>query len=110
MSEVVRALVPQKSMPPERPVPVALLGRLAADVRRQGSGLGERLLFDALCRVQRVSAQMRTFVVVDARDESAQRFYLRYGFRSLEDDPLHLYLPLKEIRRMGLGPNHPGTP
>lgn len=104
MSEVTRAVVPQKSLPSERPIPVALLGRLAVDVRRQGSGLGERLLFDALYRVQQVSAQMGTFaVVVDALSENARRFYLRYGFKPLEDDPLHLYLTLKEIRKMGLG-------
>ncbi len=105
MSEVTRALVPQKSLPSERPVPVALLGRLAVDSRRQGGGLGERLLFDALSHVQQVSSQLGTFaVVVDALGENARRFYLRYGFKSLQDDSLHLYLPVKEIRRMGLRP------
>jgi hypothetical protein len=35
---------------PQLDVPVALLGRLAVDLRSQGQGLGEHLLFDALRR------------------------------------------------------------
>ena len=105
MSEVERLIVPQKNLPPERPVPVALLGRLAVDRRAQGHGLGERLLFDALQRAQQASSHMGAFaVVVDALNEDAQRFYARYGFQPLSDDPLHLYLSLKEIRKMGLKP------
>jgi len=105
MSEVERLIVPQKNLPPERPVPVALLGRLAVNRRAQGQGLGERLLFDALLRSQQVSSHMGTFaVVVDALGESVQRFYTRYGFKPLLDDPLHLYLPMKEVRKMGLAP------
>lgn len=105
MSEVERQIIPQKNLPPERPAPVALLGRLAVDRRSQGQGLGERLLFDTLYRAQQVSSQMGTFaVVVDALGESAQRFYARYGFKPLLDDPLHLYLSLKEIRKMRLKP------
>jgi hypothetical protein len=43
-------------------------------------------------------------VEVDAIDESARSFYLRFGFLSLEDDPLHLYLPMHEIRHLRLPP------
>lgn len=105
MSEVERLIVPQTNLPPERPVPVALLGRLAVDRRAQGHGLGERLLFDALGRAQQVSSNMGAFaVVVNALNEDVRRFYARYGFQPLRDDSLHLYLSLKEIRKMGLTP------
>jgi predicted GNAT family N-acyltransferase len=105
MSEVARQIVPQRNLPPERSVPVTLLGRLAVDRSCQGRGIGETLLFDALHRVQNVSSQLGVFaVVVDAIDERARGFYSRYGFEQLSDDPLHLYLSLKEIRKLGLAP------
>ena len=38
---------------PHYPVPTAVIGRLAVDLRSQGSGLGEVLLLDAIHRVVR---------------------------------------------------------
>jgi hypothetical protein len=34
---------------------------------------------------------------VDAKDEIAKRYYVRFGFISLPDNPLLLFLPLKTI-------------
>jgi hypothetical protein len=34
---------------------------------------------------------------VDSKNEQAQRFYLRYGFISLQDAPLTMFLPLKTL-------------
>jgi len=34
---------------------------------------------------------------VDAKDESAKRFYEKYGFVSLEGNPLLLFLPLETL-------------
>src|SRR5436309_54119 len=42
---------------PRIPVPVVLLARLAVDRSRQGTGLGTRLLMNALARVRRISAE-----------------------------------------------------
>jgi hypothetical protein len=39
-------------------------------------------------------------VVVDALNESARSFYLKFGFSELTDDRLHLYLPMKVIERL----------
>jgi hypothetical protein len=38
-------------------------------------------------------------IEVDAKDESARAFYSQFGFRSLVDDQLHMYLPMETARR-----------
>jgi hypothetical protein len=37
-------------------------------------------------------------VVVDAMDETAKGFYLKYGFVAFRDHPLTLFLPLATIK------------
>jgi GNAT superfamily N-acetyltransferase len=87
---------------PRYPVPVVHLARLAVDRSVRGLGLGEALLFDALRRAARVADVLGVFAVeVAAKHERAREFYLRYGFRPMEDDRLHLYLPIETIRRLG---------
>ena len=93
--------VPEKL--PRYPIPVVHLGRLAVDLRSQGKGLGEILLIDALKRVALASEQLGIYAVeVRALNDSARRFYLKYGFTPLLDDELHLYLSMKTIRRLKL--------
>jgi ribosomal protein S18 acetylase RimI-like enzyme len=83
---------------PKHPVPAVLLARLAVDASTQGQGLGEELLLDALHRSLALSAQLGIHaVVVDAIDEQAKAWYLKYGFLPLLDDPMHLYLPIGSI-------------
>jgi GNAT superfamily N-acetyltransferase len=92
-----------KKLPPHIPIPVILLGRLAVDSRQKGRHLGELLLMHALWRAQQVGKQVGVYAVeVDALDEEARGFYLKYGFTSLQDDPLHLYLPIKTIEALNL--------
>ncbi|HZP82904.1 MAG TPA: GNAT family N-acetyltransferase [Chthonomonadaceae bacterium] len=86
------------------PVPVAHLGRLAVDKSQQGKGYGEYLLMDALRRARDVSNEMAVYAVaVDALNEAARKFYLKYGFTELADDRMHLFLPMKLIRKLDLG-------
>ena len=92
-----------KKLPPRIPIPVVLLGRLAVDNSQKGRGLGKLLLLHALWRSQQVSKEAGVYAVeVDALHEEAARFYARYGFQALLDDPLHLYLPMKTIETLGL--------
>jgi GNAT superfamily N-acetyltransferase len=94
-----------KGLPPRMEVPVVLLGRLAVDRAAQGQGLGGLLLIDALRRALRVAEQIGIRAVeVDAIDEVARDFYRHYGFITLADDPLHLYLSLKAVEALGLTP------
>ena len=100
-SAVAFEVVPENL--PRHPVPVALVGRLAVDKKVRGQRLGETLLIHALQSAQRAARIVGIYaVVVDALDESAKNFYLKYGFNSLTDDPLHLYLPMKVVERLGL--------
>ena len=88
---------------PQHPVPVALIGRLAVDKSARGLRLGETLLIHALRSAQLAARIVGIYaVVVDALDESARSFYLKYGFNELTDDNLHLYLPMKAIERLNL--------
>jgi hypothetical protein len=45
-------------------------------------------------------------VVMDAKDEAAKAFYQRYGFEPFRDEPMRLWLMLKDVRgQMGEGAN-----
>jgi GNAT superfamily N-acetyltransferase len=84
---------------PRHPVPVILLARLALDQSVQGQGLGGFLLIDALRRCLALAEQLGVHAVeVDATDDQARAFYQRYGFAPLQDDPLHLFLPIATVQ------------
>ena len=88
---------------PRMDVPVVLLGRLGVDRTVHGQGLGQLLLIDALRRTEHLTQQLGIRAVeVDAIDEAARRFYLKFGFTPLEDDPHHLFLPMHVIRKLDL--------
>lgn len=94
----------QRKRLPRYPVPVAHLGRLAVDQTAQGQGLGSFLLIDALRRIQFAADSIGIHAIeVVAIDDAAKRFYLKYGFVELKDDPHHLYISLKTVRKLGLG-------
>ena len=66
---------------PKYPMPVALIGRLAVDERARGRRVGEALLIDAMRRVADAAEVLGcTGVLVDAKHEKAESFYVRYGF------------------------------
>ena len=94
----------QRKRLPRYPVPVAHLGRLAVDQSAQGQGLGSFLLIDSLRRIQLAADSIGIHAIeVVAIDAAAKRFYLKYGFVELQDDPHHLYISLKTVRKLGLG-------
>jgi predicted GNAT family N-acyltransferase len=82
-------------------VPATLLGRLAVGETFRGQKLGEFLLLDALDRCLRQSSQVGSVaVVVDAKDQAAQRFYEHFEFKSLPAVPRRLFLPMKTIEKL----------
>jgi GNAT superfamily N-acetyltransferase len=84
-------------------VPATLLGRLAVDQNYQGRGYGRFLLADALFRA--VRSEIASFaIIVDAKDEAVRRFYERESFLPLPEQPLKLFRPMADIRRLFDGP------
>jgi hypothetical protein len=79
-------------------VPVFRLARLAVAIREQGYGIGSALLFAAAGRAMAVAAQVGgVALAIDAKDERAAQWYLRFGATRLIDDPLKLILPFETI-------------
>ncbi len=98
---VDRAVWPEKPRKklPHHPVPVTLVGRLAVDERFRGKKLGALLLRDALARSVQVSELMGVHaVLVEAIDNTAVAFYRQFGFAAFDDQPLKLYLPIRDVR------------
>lgn len=86
---------------PSHPIPTILLARFAIDQQAQGQGMGKLLLLDALTVTRLIADRIVVYALsVDAFDQAAFAFYRKYGFTSLRDDPLHLYLPAKTIRKL----------
>lgn len=88
----------QKKLPKYGQIPCTLLGRLAVDTDYRGLGLGRHLLLDALQRALLHSGEVASWaVIVDAKDEAAERFYSRYGFMVLPQTRQRLFLPMATI-------------
>ena len=80
---------------PRYPVPCFRMGRLACRSDRQGQGLGKILLGCAVARCLKARQQVAAYaLIVDAKDDESKAFYKHFGFKSLLDAPLTLYLPL----------------
>ena len=94
-ADALRAVVKERL--PRYPLPVALIGRLAVDGRCRGRRFGETLLIDALSRVITVAESIACVgVIVDAKDEGAEHFYLKYDFVTIEGEswPRRMFLPI----------------
>jgi predicted GNAT family N-acyltransferase len=77
-------------------IPVAILGRLARDIRYRGTGLGSDLLRDA---VHRIIAASETIgircILVHALDDESCEFYKRYQFIETPIGSRTLFLPIE---------------
>jgi GNAT superfamily N-acetyltransferase len=83
------------------PVPVILLARLGVDVAEQGKGLGKALLKDAILRAAQAADIIGSrAVLAHAKDERARAFYCKFGFESSPVQEFHLYLLMKDIKRI----------
>jgi len=103
VGEIKREFLPEmyRRGLPRYPVPAILVGKLAVDVKMQGSGLGKKLLINSFIKSLRISSEVGIFAVkVDAKNESAKAFYLKYGLIPLSNDPLSLFIPIASIAKM----------
>lgn len=84
-------------------LPATLLGRLAISQDFQGKRLGRLLLFDALQRSWRNTAEVGSVAVIaEAISEAAASFYRRYGFEPLADHQRRLFLPMTTVGKLFL--------
>ncbi len=84
---------------PKYGVGASLIGRLAVDQTHQRQQLGTLLLMDALFRIHSSSKQIGIWaVIVDAKNEAAEKFYRKYGFTKLmKKDRERLFLPIRVV-------------
>ena len=88
------AEVDRKSLP-AYPVPCFRMGRLACRTDQRGLGFGKLLLACAVDRCLKARQQVAAYaLLVDAKDDVAKAFYLHFGFKTFQDAPSTLYLPL----------------
>ena len=68
------------------------------DISAQGKGIGKILLSNAIKRTLAVSDDIAIYaMVVDAINQDAESFHLRYGFSHLMPHGSRLFLPLKSF-------------
>jgi len=68
---------------------------------RNGRGLGAGLMKDAMRRTLQAAdiAGIRAFAV-HAKDDTARAFYEHFGFTASPSDPFHLFVLVKDLRRI----------
>jgi GNAT superfamily N-acetyltransferase len=85
---------------PAHGLPTVRLARLAVSRKAQKQRFGELLLTEAVYRTTLIADQAGVIgLFVDAKNESARQFYLRYGFLEIPEQPLKLFLPVETIRK-----------
>lgn len=83
-----------------RKIPAAKLARIAVDKIYQRSGFGAFMIVDSMQRLVSVSKNLGIVAFfVDATDDNAASFYMKFGFIPLPDSPLELFLPMSTIEK-----------
>ena len=97
---VERATVPERVAKgtPQHPIPVALLARLAVDLKFQGQKIGPGLLKQALLKILEASRVIGIrAVLVHAKNQRAADFYAKYGFAPSPINSFHMMLLMKDV-------------
>ena len=82
-------------------VPGVRLARLAVTKAWQRQGIGEILMVEAMQRSLAIAENAGIIgLFVDAKNEAAKAYYERFGFVSLEETRLELFLPLSTIQQL----------
>lgn len=83
-----------KQLPRYPRLGAVLLGRLAVAKTAQKQGLGELLLFDAMHRIMHTQIPA-ALIITDPKDDNAEAFYRKYGFKSLNAE--RLFMTTKQL-------------
>jgi predicted GNAT family N-acyltransferase len=103
---IALASIPTPDLPPEEikrlprypTLPAVRIGRLAVDMKHRNLGLGRILIMDATVKTLH-AAPASYALLVDAKDNKAEAFYQKFGFRNLAGMPRVLFLPLATTQR-----------
>jgi ribosomal protein S18 acetylase RimI-like enzyme len=90
----------REKLPRYDELPATLIGRLAR--AKTAPGVGKLLLVDALKRsLANTAACASMAVVADAKDQRAMDFYVKYGFREIENAgdrfPRRVFIPMRSV-------------
>lgn len=89
----------RRRLPPYHPVPAVFLSNIGVASGYQGSGIGSYILADAFARIASVADQIgAAFIVLDALNEGAARFYRRHGFIDVLDTKGRMVIGMKQVR------------
>jgi GNAT superfamily N-acetyltransferase len=89
----------RRNMP--NPIPVAVLARLAVDLKWHGQGIGRALFRDAAFRVAYAADAIGIRgILVHAISEQAKLFYLALGFDPSPIEPMTLMVTLADVRAL----------
>ncbi|MEX0710995.1 MAG: GNAT family N-acetyltransferase [Pirellulales bacterium] len=86
---------------PRRQLPAAVLAWLGVSMDRQGQGLGELLMAQALrdcCEAGKTFAFVA--VILDCMNDATKAFYRRWDFEELPGHPNRLFLSAKRLEQM----------
>jgi ribosomal protein S18 acetylase RimI-like enzyme len=87
-----------KKYPPK--APAAKLARLAVSKNNQRQGFGTLMVVNAIDRMLSVSENLGIIgFFVDAKNEEAKGYYEQFGFITLPENPLELFLPLATFQQ-----------
>ena len=78
-------------------LPAVKLARLATARGKQNQGLGRHMLINAIS-ISEHAGVIGFFV--DAKNKVVKRYYQKFGFISLPDHPLELFLPFATLKKM----------
>lgn len=82
-------------------LPAVKIARLAVATVLQNQGFGKYMIIDAIRRAMAISKHVGIIgLFVDATNEDAKKYYLKFGFIPLPDHNLELFLPLKTLQKM----------
>lgn len=86
------------------PLPAVLLSRLAVVAEYRGCGLAAALLKHFVLKSLEIAELTGVrLLLVHAKNDAAQRFYLRYGFERSPVDEMTLMLLVKDVRPSSSG-------
>lgn len=81
-------------------IPAIRIGRLAVHKNYQKSGVGKAILEDALVHCLNISNQLGGRVIlVDAKDDQSASFYMKFGFKPIQNHPLILVLKISTLEK-----------